>query len=137
MLQALLQLTCDAVVELDADLRITSESSPQLASMFLRTSTLGVSFTDFVSTEERSRAAEILNSRLPAKTGSAHHGSHAVSAKAFHTRLVDSYSSKFRTEVFQVSYRKLDDQIWHLIGLREFTDQGLYPPWGLFVFLFI
>ncbi|CAE7782453.1 unnamed protein product [Symbiodinium sp. CCMP2456] len=30
---------------------------------------------------------------------------------------------KFRTEIFQVKYRKQDGQLSHLLGLRDFTDQ--------------
>ncbi|CAE7852186.1 rsmI [Symbiodinium sp. KB8] len=124
---ALLQLTCNAVVELNADLRITTDSQ-ELASMLLRSNSAsnlaGVSFTDFVTAAEKDRAAEILNSRLPHATGGLDNEVQNVSAQAFHTRLVDSCSSKFRTEVFQVSYRKLDGEICHLIGLRDFTDQS-------------
>ncbi|CAE7535105.1 rsmI, partial [Symbiodinium sp. CCMP2456] len=124
---ALLQLTCNAVVELDADLRITADSQ-ELASMLLRSNSAsnlaGVSFTDFVTAAEKDRAAEILNSRLLHATGGLDNEVQTVSAQAFHTRLVDSCSSKFRTEVFQVSYRKLDGEICHLIGLRDFTDQS-------------
>jgi hypothetical protein len=36
--------------------------------------------------------------------------------------LVDSYSSKFRTEVFQVKYAMMDGRECHLVGLRDFTD---------------
>eukprot|EP00439_Symbiodinium_sp_Y106_P079311 s2417_g17.t15 len=125
---ALLQLTCDAVVELDADLRISTENSQELAGILLRSNSgsnlAGVSFTDFVTAAEKDRAAEVLNSRLPHATGGLDPEVQTVSAQAFHTRLVDSCSSKFRTEVFQVSYRKLDGGICHLIGLRDFTDQS-------------
>ena len=44
-------------------------------------------------------------------------------ANAFHTRLVDSCCSKFRTEVFHVSFRREDGEQCHLVGLRDFTDQ--------------
>ena len=112
---SLLHLTCDAVLELDEDLRL-AESSPQLCAMLLRdpVSVEGMCFTDFMPTdEEAARTREILKgSPSYFRTG------------AFHTRLVDSCSSKFRTEVFHVSYTRMGGGCWHLLGLRDFTDQG-------------
>ncbi|CAJ1404841.1 unnamed protein product [Effrenium voratum] len=106
----LLQLTCEAVLELDDDLRLT-EHCPKLAAMLLRggSSTQGLRFSEFVARDEAARAEEILR------------GSSSV-AQAFHTHLVDSCASKFRTEVFQVTYQVPSGQHRHLIGLRDFTD---------------
>lgn len=61
---------------------------------------------------EAERAQEILMSRIRSDRA----------AHAFHTHLVDSYSSKFRTEVFQVKYAMMDGRECHLVGLRDFTD---------------
>ena len=61
---------------------------------------------------EAARAQEILMSRIRSDRA----------AHAFHTHLVDSYSSKFRTEVFQVKYAMMDGRECHLVGLRDFTD---------------
>ena len=61
---------------------------------------------------EAERAQEILMSRIRSD----------LAAHAFHTHLVDSYSSKFRTEVFQVKYAMMDGRECHLVGLRDFTD---------------
>lgn len=110
---ALLELTCDAVVHLDEDFRIKSDS-PQLAAMLFRQpETLkGTKFTDFIAAADAERAAEDLLA-----------GSRASApAHAFHTNLVDGCSSKFRTEVFQVKYTKMNGQKYHLLGLRDFTD---------------
>ena len=119
---ALLELTCDAVLELHEDLTVAT-CSPQLAAMLLRGQGLcmaGLSFTDFVAgVSEKQRAAEILGDCEPGSERK----ERTVSARAFHTRLVDACGSKFRTEVFQVSYHKLDGSIHHLLGLRDFTDQ--------------
>ncbi|CAE7947376.1 unnamed protein product, partial [Symbiodinium sp. KB8] len=50
-------------------------------------------------------------------------------AQAFHTRLVDSCSSKLCVEMFQVQYTKTDGQYCHLVGIRDFTDSpGLLVP---------
>ena len=45
-----------------------------------------------------------------------------ISAEAFHTRLVDSASSRIRVEVFQVKFQKDGCKIHSLLGLRDFTD---------------
>ena len=99
------------------DLCLT-EHSPELAAILLRDrpgSTLeGLKFTEFLATaEEASKAAELLKGRQQG----------GVSAHAFQTRLIDTSSSKFRTELFQVKYCKFGDAERHLIGLREITDQ--------------
>lgn len=114
---SLLRLTCDAVIELGEDLKLTSHSS-ELAAVLLRdrpgASLEGVPLTDFMPPAEAARAAEILGRGEVDGT---------ISANVFHTRLVDTYSSRFRTEVFQVRYSKIDGGVRHLIGLRDFTDQ--------------
>ncbi|CAE7041343.1 unnamed protein product [Symbiodinium sp. CCMP2592] len=118
---SLLRLACDAVLELDedwlADLCLT-EHCPELAAILLRdrpgSSLAGVAFTDFVATkEEAARAEQALNKG----------NFEDLSANAFSTRLVDTNSSKFCTELLQVKYCKMGDAVHHLIGLREITDQ--------------
>lgn len=107
---ALLQLTCDAVLELDTELQLV-EDNPNLTTMLLGrpgASLKGRKFSDFISSRDQRRATELLQQD--------------ARAIAFHTRLVDSYSSKFRTEVFQVKYTKMNGQKCHLLGLRDFTD---------------
>ncbi|CAE7825755.1 rsmI [Symbiodinium sp. CCMP2456] len=113
---SLLELTCDAVVELDSDLQLTSPGA-DIASLLLKDSSVslqGKCFTDFVATSDEAERAEQL---LRGSDKGVHTG-------AFHTRLVDSCSSKFRTEVFHVSYSRLGGQTRHLLGLRDFTDQA-------------
>ena len=110
---SLLNLTCDAVVELNEEMKLMSPSQ-KLSTMLLGRAgaTLeGSKFTDFVASGEAERAAEILT------TSDNVNGAHA-----FHTHLVDSCCSKFRTEVFQVRYRMANGKQCHLLGLREFTD---------------
>lgn len=111
---ALLELTCDAVCEIDKDLKLQSHSQ-KLATMLLRQSGAsleGRKLTDFIAPGEAERAEEILMSQ----------SDRAAAAHAFHTHLVDSYSSKFRTEIFQVKYAMMDGREFHLLGLRDFTD---------------
>jgi len=116
---SLLHLTCDAVVELGEDLRLTKHS-PNLATMLLRNapgSTLeGIHFRDFLPPAEVARAEELLCQSVEV-------GGQAA-AQAFHTRMVDSCASQFRTEVFHVRYVDWNGATRHLIGLRDFTDQA-------------
>ncbi|CAE6968755.1 NUDT8 [Symbiodinium natans] len=114
---SLLKLTCDAVVELDDRLRLT-EHSPELSALLLHRpgSTMkGKCLTDFMKPDDATRATQIL-SRGPSSHDT------QISAHAFHTRLVDSCTSKLCAEVFQVKYTKHDGKEYSLLGLRDFTD---------------
>jgi len=117
---SLLHLTCDAVIELGEDLRMMFHST-NLATMLLRNhpgSTLeGTHFTDFLPPAEVERAQELL-----CKSAKDSEPQDAV-AQAFHTRMVDSCASQFRTEVFHVRYVAWNGATHHIIGLRDFTDQ--------------
>ena len=117
---SLLHLTCDAVVELDADLRMT-EHKASLSAMLLRCRSggtlAGMDFTDLLAgAAEAGRVVELLRrfEDRPAES---------VNAQAFLTHLMDSDSNKFRTEVFQVMYHTPQGVARHLIGLRDVTDQ--------------
>ena len=117
---SLLHLTCDAVVELDADLRMT-EHQASLSAMLLRCRSggtlAGMDFTDLLAgAAEASRVVELLRrfeDRSP----------ESVNAQAFLTHLMDSDSNRFRTEIFQVMYHTPQGVARHLIGLRDITDQ--------------
>ncbi|CAE6972192.1 CACNA1F, partial [Symbiodinium sp. KB8] len=118
---SLLQLICDSILELDADLQI-AEHSPALAAMLLRdrpgTTLEGMDFTDLIpGAAEAGRAVELLRKFED-------HPPDSLKAQAFHTHLVDSDANRFRTEVFQVTYHTLQGRVRHLIGLRDVTDQG-------------
>mmetsp|Transcript_101080 Transcript_101080/g.240886 ORF Transcript_101080/g.240886 Transcript_101080/m.240886 type:complete len:556 (-) Transcript_101080:478-2145(-) len=118
---SLLRLTCDAVVELDSELRFT-DHSPELSAMLLHdrpnTTLKAKCFTDFMQPVDAGRAIEILGSSSNLSSFS----TQEITAHAFHTRLVDSCSSKLCAEVFQVKYSKLDGKSYHLLGIRDFTD---------------
>lgn len=104
---------------MDGSLRLCHHS-PELAAVLLRDrpgfSFEGTKFQDLVATSWEAREAALQLNR----------GDEAEEpiAQSFHTRLVDSCSSKFRTEVFHVKYCKPDGQTSHLVGLRDFTDQS-------------
>ena len=91
---SLLKLTCDAVLELDDNLRLT-DHSPELSALLLHrpgSSMKGKQLTDFMKPDDATRATQIL-----AAGPSGHENQ--ISAHAFHTRLVDSCSSKLCAEV--------------------------------------
>ena len=116
---SILRLTCDAVVELDSDLRFT-EDSPQLSAALLlgggAEGTLkGRLFTELMQPPDARRAEELLRKSQRSED-------ELITAQAFHTRLVDSYSSKICVEIFQVRYSKSDGCEYHLLGVRDFTD---------------
>lgn len=118
---SLLGLTCDAVIELDQDLRLV-EHSTELAPILLQSSSdlKGCVFTDFMpSTEEAERAAELLRrfDNYPPES---------INTQTFHTRFVDSCSSKFRSEVHQVMYTvpgRGRGKFRHLLGVRDVSDK--------------
>jgi len=127
---SLLQLTCDAVVELDASLCFTKDSR-ELAAMLIRQGSMeGVRFIDLMPETERAQAMLQLTSfRSTASSGTSaakESAQRMMRAHAFHTRMVDSCSTKLRTEVLQVMYTKRDGEICHLVGLRDFTDTKPY-----------
>eukprot|EP00438_Fugacium_kawagutii_P005756 Skav227244 [mRNA] locus=scaffold2789:202965:208406:+ [translate_table: standard] len=119
---ALLNLTCDAVVELDGDLRLQCHSS-RLCALLLRNrpATLeGTKLTDFVAPYDSERVTDILQKQGTESGGDA-------SAYAFRTHLVDSCASKIRTEVFQVKYATASGEKCHIIGLRQGDCTDLEP----------
>ena len=129
---SLLQLTCDAVVELDGDLRLTKHSK-ELSAMLLRdTSSLsaslkGVRFIDLVASSDTAAAlSKLTNFRSRSCSSVISGASDGMGAHAFHTRLVDSCATKLQTEVLQVMYTKRDGSTCHLVGLRDFTDTKPY-----------
>ncbi|CAE7261000.1 unnamed protein product [Symbiodinium natans] len=112
--QSLLRLTCDAVVELDGDLCLTKHC-PELAAMLLkgRCNLEGKKLTEFMPPMEVLRAEENLRRFSD---------DDPEPAQAFHTRLVDSISSRLCIELFQVQYKEMDGRHCHLVGIRDFTD---------------
>eukprot|EP00439_Symbiodinium_sp_Y106_P047932 s2341_g6.t1 len=116
---SLLQLICDSILELDADLQIAEHSCTRCyaAAGQARYNPVWTSRTQSPGAAEAGRAVE-----LPRKFED--HPPNSLKAQAFHTHLVDSDANRFRTEVFQVTYHTLQGHARHLIGLRDVTDQG-------------
>ncbi|CAK8990955.1 unnamed protein product [Durusdinium trenchii] len=130
--KSLLRMTCDAVVELGEDLCLT-EDSPELSILLLRgagSGTLkGVPIIDLMASGEAERVTELLSSSA-ALDAPVDGTPQPYVANVFNTQLQDSCGSKFSTEVFHVRYKKLDGDCGHLIGLRDFTDQGALATRG-------
>lgn len=123
---SLLRLTCDAVIVLDNNLCLT-EDSPELAHMLMRTGPRadlkGANFLDFMAQDEAVRTHGFLESEeRPSGSSLTLTPTRHITARAFHTRLIDSYNTKICMEVFQVRYSNMDGQKYNLLGLRDFTD---------------
>ena len=116
---SLLDLTCDAVVELDQCLRMKSHSM-KLSAMLLRTGTSleGLAFSDLLGPD-----SERVNQRLQKQGEDKATPSAATTAHVFQTHLVDSSGNRFCIEVFQVKYTLTDGQKCHTLGLRSLEDQ--------------
>ena len=116
---SLLQLICDSILELDADLQIAEHSCTRCyaAAGQARYNPVWTSRTQSPGAAEAGRAVELLRKFED-------HPPNSLKAQAFHTHLVDSDANRFRTEVFQVTYHTLQGHARHLIGLRDVTDQG-------------
>lgn len=119
---SLLSYLCDAVFQLDPQLKFT-DGAPQLSAMLLRSTTArSLAGTEFqallASAEEQSRFA----TQLLGSSGNGQHKSEGPRSSAFHVDLVDSCGSIVQTEVFHVCFRGADTYLRHLVGLREHTD---------------
>lgn len=116
---SLLDLTCDAVVELDQCLQMKSHCM-KLSAMLLRTGTTleGLAFCDLLGPD-----SERVNQLLRAHGEDKASPSAATTAHVFQTHLVDSSGNRFCIEVFQVKYTLTDGQKCHTLGLRSLEDQ--------------
>mmetsp|Transcript_41897 Transcript_41897/g.105313 ORF Transcript_41897/g.105313 Transcript_41897/m.105313 type:complete len:337 (+) Transcript_41897:2-1012(+) len=121
----LLTLVCDAVVELDDEMKIT-EHSPKLATMLLLDNSsciAGMQLHHFMPIEgDRERLeAHLGDHELAADTGPP-----ILSLSgAFHATMRDSMSSRLQVEIFFVRFLSVSGRRHHLVGIREFMDQPL------------
>ena len=116
---SLLTLTCDAVMELDSKQCLT-QHSPELAAMLLidrpGASLKGRSLLEFMPPDEALRGADYLSRVIQSESEE----DSRLLTHAFHSRLLDSASSKVCVEIFQV---RLSGGLEHsLVGLRDITD---------------
>lgn len=116
---SLLKLTCDAVIELDSK-QCLSKHSPELAAMLLidrpGASLKGRSLLEFMPPDEAARGADHLTRVIQSESDE----DSRLLTHGFHSRLLDSASSKVCVEIFQVRF---GGGLEHsLVGLRDITD---------------
>lgn len=139
----LLDLVCDVVFQLDADLRIM-DHVPRLAAMLgTQNHTNGISFQRFMAdTADQNNFAELLGGAAanfqtqaeaqPAPGGAVPECAQKAAAAflgnsclpgALHATLRDSMSNNIYVEIFYVVFQGLDGARSYFVGVREFTDQ--------------
>mmetsp|Transcript_174435 Transcript_174435/g.553668 ORF Transcript_174435/g.553668 Transcript_174435/m.553668 type:complete len:584 (-) Transcript_174435:134-1885(-) len=115
---SLLNIVCDAVVELDADLKIVEES-PRFAALLaldLPSSVRSKTLQDFMPEEEKDKFRAQMMAVLTVAADS--------QAGALHSTLRDGRGIPLRTELFYVVSQSIDLGIRYLVGVREFGDQS-------------
>jgi len=115
---SLLNIMCDAVIELDRNL-IMTKHVPALSNMLLHgtgMSLQGSQLQQFMASDNDRRRFEESMRR--------NQGSNVAwqDASVFHSKFRDSMSTCISMELFRVSFLGLDEDVHHLIGLREHTD---------------
>eukprot|EP00445_Apocalathium_hangoei_P042478 CAMPEP_0203971684 /NCGR_PEP_ID=MMETSP0359-20131031/98603_1 /ASSEMBLY_ACC=CAM_ASM_000338 /TAXON_ID=268821 /ORGANISM="Scrippsiella Hangoei, Strain SHTV-5" /LENGTH=569 /DNA_ID=CAMNT_0050909669 /DNA_START=192 /DNA_END=1902 /DNA_ORIENTATION=+ len=115
---SLLNIVCDAVVELDADLKIVEES-PRFAALLAldsTNSTRSKTLQDFMPEEEKEKFRAQMMALQTVDADS--------QAGALHSTLRDGRGIALRTELFYVVSQSLDLGMRYLVGVREFGDQS-------------
>mmetsp|Transcript_57147 Transcript_57147/g.145325 ORF Transcript_57147/g.145325 Transcript_57147/m.145325 type:complete len:576 (-) Transcript_57147:39-1766(-) len=118
VMRRLLDLMCDATVDLTGDLEFT-DHCPQFSAMLMldpSRNIKGTSIVQFVIEDER----ESVRDRM--RVGEEVEG---AQAGAVHASLRDSMDSRISTEVFYASYRDLDGAQRFMAGIREVSEQGI------------
>lgn len=114
----LLSRLCDAVVHLGEDLRIT-QPSPQLAALLLRPSCDGLQSAPFLDLfscgQESERARGFLRRDAPG-------------ADTLHASMRDSNAVVVAVQLFHIRGRDFDDQVFHVVGVREDAESFRMPP---------
>mmetsp|Transcript_134545 Transcript_134545/g.429738 ORF Transcript_134545/g.429738 Transcript_134545/m.429738 type:complete len:577 (+) Transcript_134545:120-1850(+) len=115
---SLLNMVCDAVVELDDDLRMAGDC-PALSTALFRGQTKGLCgqlLKEFVFGDDQKHFEEQISSQ----------DTPAAAAKMFHVRLSDSWGNAVPMELFHVPFSGVGEEPRHLIGLREHSDAHTY-----------
>mmetsp|Transcript_134538 Transcript_134538/g.429710 ORF Transcript_134538/g.429710 Transcript_134538/m.429710 type:complete len:577 (+) Transcript_134538:120-1850(+) len=111
---SLLNMVCDAVVELDDDLRMAGDC-PALSTALFRGQTKGLCgqlLKEFVFGADQVHFEDQISSQ----------DTPAAAAKMFHVRLSDSWGNAVPMELFHVPFSGMGEEPRHLIGLREHSD---------------
>jgi len=126
-LTSLLNTMSDAVVELDADLRLVSDS-PRFKCLLIHGgvgSMVGTQFSRFFSSNDdydRFKALIATSSTASPSSSLAH---------VFHSRLRDSLMNTIHVEIFHVSNFHPSQGDRHLLGIRDSSDDTFtVPPLG-------
>jgi len=124
----MLEMFCDTVVELDADLRIASDA-PKFAALLMlgpNRDTIGLQVQEFMPLEEDQQRLET------ALRGASSHLINDLEALqrlpqlgAFHAEMRDSDHGKLSVEFSFVCFEGLDGETRFLLGIRETADQGI------------
>ncbi|CAK9071323.1 unnamed protein product [Durusdinium trenchii] len=118
---ALLLGFCDAVVEIDDELRLT-EDSRQLSTMLLqgqgtRAGLGGRDILSFFCKEDRDHIRQSFeNIHRPQMT------------TALNARMLDSLGNMVRVELLHIQFCNVDGEQCHLVGMREFQDVASIAP---------
>mmetsp|Transcript_134826 Transcript_134826/g.430608 ORF Transcript_134826/g.430608 Transcript_134826/m.430608 type:complete len:577 (-) Transcript_134826:235-1965(-) len=111
---SLLNMVCDAVVELDDDLRMAGDC-PALSTALFHGQAKGLcgqSLKEFVCGDDQAHFEdEVASQDTP-----------AAAAKMFHVRLRDSWGNAVPMELFHVPFSGVGQETRHFIGLREHSD---------------
>jgi len=121
---ALLSMVCDAVVELDDQLGMMGDC-PALTNLLFRSQAkglLGQSLKEFVVGDDQ---------KLFDETMACEGRSSEEATRMVHIRLRDSWGNTVPMELFHVPFCGADDELRHLVGLREHGDvQAALPETG-------
>eukprot|EP00928_Gymnodinium_smaydae_P035982 TRINITY_DN25230_c0_g1_i1.p1 TRINITY_DN25230_c0_g1~~TRINITY_DN25230_c0_g1_i1.p1 ORF type:complete len:636 (-),score=112.70 TRINITY_DN25230_c0_g1_i1:61-1968(-) len=116
---SLLDLVCDAVVEIDDDLRCIADA-PKLSTILHRntnSSLANVHFANFIKTEEDKRRFE---GNMKAKQGE----KSWMRADMMYVQLSDSFNLDVRVALYYVHFLFPGKRVYHLVGLQEQGDQS-------------
>jgi len=124
----LLNLMCDVVVELDANLKLVRQA-PKLEAMLALHSTRAATLQQYMPNEvDQSRFQDVL-----CPEGLQGDVSMSYEPGALHSTLRDSWGNHISVEMFYIQFRGPDLCLRTFVGLREFADQQLsdlpsFPP---------
>mmetsp|Transcript_8075 Transcript_8075/g.25644 ORF Transcript_8075/g.25644 Transcript_8075/m.25644 type:complete len:800 (+) Transcript_8075:49-2448(+) len=139
LVSSVLSRMCDAVVELDSQLRL-SQPCPRLSTLLLRQAPLacGMLFTDLMTPEDAQRVHGLLLAQgssgcdgedlSGAGSDTKEAGLGAGLAGLCHVRMNDGNSSKLSVELFYSCVPDIDGQPTYLVGIQEDREGGRQSP---------
>mmetsp|Transcript_62166 Transcript_62166/g.201598 ORF Transcript_62166/g.201598 Transcript_62166/m.201598 type:complete len:571 (-) Transcript_62166:197-1909(-) len=112
-MRELLNLVCDVVVELDAELRV-ADDSPKIAAFLTMNPKKSIKGKLLKGYMPKDADRKLFEERMLGATSAA--------PGAVHLKLRGSNGNSFSVEMFYVKFRNLDGHLQHLAGIREFSD---------------